>query len=451
MKTFFLIFLMLFAVGSFSAEASIQLTVSPLSGGRLMRFGRIDSGNELSQEVRVRISSNQGKQYQVLQRFEQLLVNDQGQTIPSSAIQVRSLSGSNGSGSLDAQTPEPMGFSDQLIYTSGPGGESDSFVLVYSIQAERVSGRGQFNGSMVFTVNALGSGERTSAVLNVSLDAHGQLHVEVSGSRRRDRVSVGNTDQSVEDVLRISYEGHRGGAIRIYQEIDGMPRNDENDSIQLQKILFQTAGVSENALRARFPESLQSRRVLIYDGLAERDQFDVRFFLNPDEGDALRAGTYISNALYHIESSGQTVTKTIALEVNVENIFQLKVSMPPGGLRFPRLIPGGSDQVQSVELDVSANAGQVYTVTQHVMSPMTNETGDSLKAEAFEVRQEVMKGDDQPVNAVYIPVKVGTMPLFISDARGGSAKIRVDYRLRPYSTMRAGDYATVIQYSLSER
>lgn len=452
MKRLLRLFLIFACVGasSVSAEAALSLSVSPLSGGSTLRFGRVDPSRDVNQEVRVRITSTDGRQYQVFQRLEQSMMNEYGQPLNNDALQIYTISGSNGSGSLYAQTPESLSLSEQLVYTSNSAGESDSFVVVYNASAPRISGRGQFTGTVSYTVRAFGSTDRDTVILNVYLDASGDLRVDVRGSRGGDRVKVAVDDSPASEYVTISYEGHFGGTVRVYQEIDGLMRNEKMETLRPEGLQIHTLGPADGTLLAQVPVTLASRRVLLYEGSAAQDQFQARYRLNPDSEQLPPAGRYSAPVRYIIEAGGQVVTRTLTLEAEIDRLFQLDADFPAGGVQFRELMPGGPEQVHEILLTVAANTGEPYMIAQKVASPMTSAGGDVLEDRAFEVRQEILKGEGKADSGAFAPVKIGETPVYISDRQGAPAEVKVYYRLTPYKTMRAGDYTTVIQYSLSE-
>lgn len=415
-----------------------------------MRFGRVDSARELNQEVRVRISSSDGRQYQVFQRLERPLVNEQGHILNHDAILVYTLSGSNGAGSLYAQAPEMVSSGDQLLYTSNPAGDSDAFVVVYNTSAERLARRGQFSGTLAYTVRAFGSGSADTVVLNVTLESSGQLRVDVAGSRGANRVKVVTDELSIAEQVSISYEGHSGGTIRVYQEFDGFLQSDSLEAIRSEQIQYQTLGATLGSLKAPSPLDIKSARTLLYEGSAARDQFQVQYFLNATTTWVPSAGNYSVPLRYIFETAGETMTKVVMLEADINHVFQLDVQIPAGGLKFSQLMPGGPEQIQEVMLKVASNTGKPYMILQKVVSPMTSSNGYVLDANAFQVRQEVLLGDGKVGSSAFDVVKVGETPVYVSANQGRPAEVKVQYRLTPYASMQAGDYATVIQYSLSE-
>src|SRR5436190_11780587 len=94
--------------------AVVNLSVNPQEGGSTLRLGRIGTSNILDKEVRIRTTSTEGAQYQVFQRVLEPLTSQDGKNLDLGVIGTYTLNGSNASGTLYAQNPEPMGLSDQL-------------------------------------------------------------------------------------------------------------------------------------------------------------------------------------------------------------------------------------------------------------------------------------------------------------------------------------------------
>jgi len=149
--------------------AESGISVSPYEGGIDLNFGRVSSSTTVTKEVKVRITSNLGKQYQVFQRLEGGLVNERGVILNPSAVVFSTLRGSNSTGSLYQEEPVGLSYNDQLLYVSNFQGDSDSFFVVYTFRGERLNAYGQFLGKIVYTLRPLGEGEEKIAILNVYL------------------------------------------------------------------------------------------------------------------------------------------------------------------------------------------------------------------------------------------------------------------------------------------
>ena len=62
-----------------SAEAALNLTVTPYEGGNSLRFGSVDNTSLINKEVRIRITSTGGVQYRLRQGLINTVVNERGE------------------------------------------------------------------------------------------------------------------------------------------------------------------------------------------------------------------------------------------------------------------------------------------------------------------------------------------------------------------------------------
>jgi len=204
--------------------AAVTLSVTPAEGGNSLRFGRVGTLSSEDKEVRIRVTSDSGQQYQVFQRMGPL-VNEKGERLEHTALLTGGLIGSNAQGTLYIQDTEPLGFSEQQIYSSDPSGMSDSFVVFYRVDPEALNVSGSFQGQMFFTVRPIGEGNIDETVLTVTLEVGGDLKVETAGNAGATRVRI-STDQPpvADEVFSISFTNNvEGKSIKIYQSIDIFP------------------------------------------------------------------------------------------------------------------------------------------------------------------------------------------------------------------------------------
>ena len=144
------------------------------------------------------------------------LVNERGISLGPDAILTYGLIGSNSTGTLYLQTPENFGFGDQLVYTSGADGDSDSFTVVYSASADRLGASGSFSGRIGYTIR---SDTQDTVYLNVYLDAFGELKIDLQGSTSQDRV-------------RLSCNGVKTEKRYIYIKLTIFIHNSNNNTIR---------------------------------------------------------------------------------------------------------------------------------------------------------------------------------------------------------------------------
>ena len=107
----------------------------------------IDSSDSSSKEIQIHVTSNQSHQYQVFQRVIG--------PIDAQAVDVQTLAYSNASGTLEEESPGHLSGKDQLLYTSSPDGQEDSFVVRYSLNPGFVSTDGKFTSKIIFSLRLI--------------------------------------------------------------------------------------------------------------------------------------------------------------------------------------------------------------------------------------------------------------------------------------------------------
>src|SRR3989338_6647397 len=168
------------------AHSTLDLSVAPFSGGNNLRFGRVSAGEQANQEVRIRVTATDGEQYQVFHRIADFFLNEKNAPLAEDALSTYTLLGSNSSGTLYAQNVERLGLSDQLLYSSSTGGDSDAFTVVYSVDASRINDSGNYFGRIQYIARPVGGSSQDTVILNVSIEASGELRVSVTGSSMAD-------------------------------------------------------------------------------------------------------------------------------------------------------------------------------------------------------------------------------------------------------------------------
>jgi len=447
-------FLTNFAVGILAVTpstgiAALSLSANPIDGGNSLRWGRVGTTLEENKEVRIRVSASEGKQYQVYQRMVEPLVNERGISLGPDAILTYGLIGSNSTGTLYLQTPENFGFGDQLVYTSGADGDSDSFTVVYSASADRLGASGSFSGRIGYTIR---SDTQDTVYLNVYLDAFGELKIDLQGSTSQDRVRLSCSGVKTEEgYIQISYSGNVGEPIKIYQEVETLPQNESFEAINQGLLKFMISEGAQGESYYQTSSDLDEKRILIYSSEAGEDTIRVNFAVQPEDVDNQKAGLFSGKLRYIVERMGTEKDLSAHLEVEVKPVFNIDVQLPPEGVSFSKLLPTSEPQMSEVYVTVKSNLGKPYMVIQDVVSVLTNEKGHEIDKEYFSMKGELVETDrGKMVMTEFAPVEQGEAPIFFSDQKGSSAKFKMFYRLRPYATMEAGDYSSAIIYSLGE-
>ena len=434
------------------AQAVLDLSVSPFSGGNNLRFGRVSSGGQVNQEVRIRITSTDGNQYQVFHRMVDSFLNEKNETLGSDAISTYTLLGSNASGTLYAQNIERMGFTDQLLYSSGSGGESDSFTAVYAVDGRRVAATGNFFGRIQYTIRPVGGASQNTAILNVTIETSGELKINVEGSSAVDAVRLKfKGGREKEGYVRVSFKNNLGQEIQVFQEVEPFPQDVLFSEINDRVVLFSASGSSKGELSPTSLSGLTRKRTQVYSSRESDDTFLLNFILNEDGMEQQKAGAYKGQLNYIVKAGQDEQVFNIQLEIDVEPVFTIQVDLPPQGLSFERLLPDSQPELREVGVEVKTNLGRPYMVIQNVVSPLTSDKGTVMPEQYFTFKQELFEGQAGKVGFDdFSQISTGETSIYFSDNKGSAVRFHVIYRLKPYPAMVAGDYTTSIRYSLGE-
>lgn len=110
---------------------------SSAEGGGNIDLGPVGPGDPPTSRVaRVSIRSNTGRPYRIIQRLEQKLQSDGGTDLEEEPVLFTVTDGVNG-GRSEARAPVPLTPQPVTLFTSGPGGESDDFTIVYMVSPSR--------------------------------------------------------------------------------------------------------------------------------------------------------------------------------------------------------------------------------------------------------------------------------------------------------------------------
>ncbi|HQP10010.1 MAG TPA: hypothetical protein PKV41_01345 [Candidatus Omnitrophota bacterium] len=439
-------------LGYVEAQAALNLSVAPVSGGNSLRFGRIVGDEEASQEVRIRITSTDTEQYQIYQRMIDPFTNDRGVTFSRDILMGYTLLGSNASGTLYAQALEPIGPADQLLYSSSPNGDSDSFTVAYMVRGNAVTDSGNFLGRLQYTARPVGGAGQDDVILNVTFEVSDDLKVEIKGSSTANTVRLRlNGDQESAGHVQLSFRENPGRTIRFVQDVQGLPQNASMNEIPSGMILFATSGSASGEMYPGTPTPLSRRAEEIYSSQAAEDTFYVHFFLDETILERQETGVYAGRLNYAVEAGTIQEQTVIDLELTVDPVFALSVDLPPDGLSFERILPDSQPELRDVNVAVRSNLGKPYMVTQSVISPLTNASGDQIPAEYFTVKVVLLEGESGKSGfGDFQPVPIEDHPVFSSDASGTPSRFKVVYRLRPFKEMAPGSYATAVRFSLGE-
>ncbi|MFA5362145.1 MAG: hypothetical protein WC335_02715 [Candidatus Omnitrophota bacterium] len=434
--------------------AAFSVSVTPYQGGYDLRYERVslDTGR-VNREVTVRITSDIGKQYRVIQTILDPLTNAQGKTLSPGSFVVYGLQGSNKSGTLSVETERPVGFGREYLYTSGANGDSDSFVLVYGIVPDQDFESGSYRGRMSFTLEPVDSAQPpVNVYLTIIAEVDAQPFLEVvTPNLSKEIVLCPDKQEPGSNTVVFKIKGSLGKQFRIQQVVTEQPLSFEGGFLDWAAIKFTGRDNQKGAVINR-ETALSLRQEVIYESSSgEADSFAVDYGLN--DISSQKAGKYRTNIKYLLDVPGLELKLIDSVTLIVDNprVFELLVTPEAGGvIRFTGVRPSQSAKGSEVVIEVRSNTGRQYQVSQRMLSDMVNTNGDTLSSRFLKIREEGIdtKGTLKFPSAV--PLAASEISLFVSDPLGSGDTFKVIYELTPSLDIKAGDYSAKIVYSILE-
>ena len=445
------------------AYAAFSLSVTAFEGGADLRYGKIDpSFGRVNKELSVRITTDIGKQYRLVQDILDPLSTPDGNAIPRNSFVVYGIRGTNRTGTLNVTQEIPVNPGRQIIYTSTQTGTEDSFTLVYGLTLPQDIAPGSYRGRLSFSIEALDSSQSAVVViLNIFAEVEVQSAIQintVSGSKNIIlRVDKQNADTS---AVVFNIIGGLGRQFRINQVVMGQAISSENQQLDWEAINFSGQG-AQKGMVINQPTDFSDRQQIIYTSSprGEPDSFVINY--NLGDLSKQKSGTYRTKIKYildGVDSAQNRLIDTLWLELDNPRIFELSVTPQLGGsIQFRDLKPLAPPKTQEVTFEIKTNIGKQYQITQNMTSPLTNKEGNKLSPENFTIREDKRdingnnldtKGNLRFPQKTQVPE--GQVVLFVSDKFGSPDKFSIIYELSLPRDIYPGDYATNFSYTVNE-
>ncbi len=432
--------------------AAMNLAVVPVEGGESIRFGRVDKNSYVSREVRIRINSTDGVQYELRQALLEPLTSDTGMTLNEGVVKYYTVRGTNAYGSLYGDTVRNLSVREDVLYTSNTTGTSDSFTVVYVADGKALVHSGHFRGRIIYTLEPRGGGSPQHVIMNVDLDAEAGIDVSIKTSSGASQISLETTSPETEkDFLVFNLGTSIGESFRVYQKLESGLQSSLGKILPPGLVKFFLSGARNGEMYYRSPACLMGEEVLIYSSVSGReDSFQINFFLDESKIEEAEAGSYRGRITYTLEGRSIHRTFTVDIEVRIHKVFNMDI-IAEDGLTFSHLAPNTPPQERAVEIKVKTNLSRPYQVTQIVPEPMTDRRGRIIPERFFQMKVEPEEKDKGEAKFLdFTPVKTGSTVIFTSNDKGDPASFRVIYRLLPSLEIPPGNYSAQVTYSLSE-
>jgi hypothetical protein len=381
-------------------------------------------------------------------------MNEKGDILNLQAVQTQTLPNSNSYGTLYLQNSDHLSTSDQLLYSSSQGGQSDFFTIGYSLNQDLINASGNFRGRLVFTVRGMGNGSSDEVTIDVFLATSSSvLKVSVKGAHNPSRIHIKGTDttEQAADFVTLSFSGNLGQEVRIYQETEDFPKNETDEELGTDVLQLDAQGATDG-LRMQGLSQLGNSRSLIYSSNKEEDNFVIHFLVNSIQVQQQDAGIYNGKIKYVVETDHGRQEFPISIQCDIAPVFSVSITPPPGGVSFTHVLAHAPAQDKQVLVTVFSNLHKPYQVIQDLQTNMVNQQGKEFNGKYFTVQVEIPSGQKGQTNFLeFSPMQIGEYPVFTSDSRGSSATFTVVYRLQGYDQMNAGNFSAPIRFSLNQK
>jgi hypothetical protein len=439
------------------AQAILSLSITPFEGGYDIRFGKISyTGERINREIKLRVTSDIGKQYRVIQVVSDPLRTDAVEEFPFKNLVVYGLRGTNSFGTLHVEQAFPVNLNRQVLYTSSTSGASDSFTLVYSLIPPEQVHPGSYRGRISFVLQPIDSTQdQVIETINVfaEIDVASSVTVTTPTGGKNILLRSDRSEESERNKVLVNIVGGVGRQFRIVQSVTGQPLSSEGNRLDWQAVQFIGRGAQKGML-INEATALSTRQQIIYTSSprGEADSFEIEYSLA--DMSRQKEGSYRTSFKYFLDGpdAQMRLLETIGLEVEHPRVFELSVTPENkrGILRFEALKPKEPPKVNEVIVEIKSNIGRRYQVTQNVYSDLINRQGDVIPPGYFTIRTESLDTKGNLRFSARQGVKKGDTALFISDDKGSSDKFKIIYELTIPADVPAGDYSTRISYSLIE-
>lgn len=437
-----------------SAFAAFNISVVPYEGGNDLRFGVVNNfGPYVSKQMIVNITSDLGKQYQLVQTLLEPFTNDQGVSLAQNNFTVYGIRGSNKFGTLGVEQELPVSLSRKIIYTSSQQGASDSFNLIYVLKHPFNAPSGNYHSRIAFTLEPIGfTLEPVTVVINIFAQISVESGFEIKTITGSSSIALSSSRQdTLSSGVLIESKGDMGSQFKIFQSVSEPLMSIEGEKLPFEAINFQVSEAKHgNAVVKSTPLSGRREEIYSSEQKGQADSFVVSYSLV--EPEKQKAGKYKSHIRYTVENvDAQTLLRDFELEAEIARIFDLMITPELGGrIEFRDLKPQQPPKQSEILIEVNSNTGKQYQVNQQTFSGLLNKEGKVIPAKYFTLKEESLGTKGALLFTSPVEVKTGEMILFVSDKNGSSDKFKVTYTLMPSLEIPAGDYSTRMMYSISE-
>jgi hypothetical protein len=281
---------------------TFRMTVQSVKGGQEeLNLGRISQNNLTAQgTLRVRIESNIGTTFRVIQQVVEPLSSPEGETLDDSAIVFRATGGQNGR--IEIRQAEPLAAAPKIIYTSNESGQGDVFDILFQAASEDAQKAGIYTGSLMFKVESnstLVTPEVITVRLRLEIEPIFYLDVQMKeGTSLHFGTFRSDTGEQNQTAL-VRVHSNLGEPYAVTQTIKKLT-NSQGAVIPEEYFRYFGADAETGALASTAPTPIRDGEMVVYrsDAKGTPEEFTLNYLLSiPVDA---RGGNYNSDIKYSI-------------------------------------------------------------------------------------------------------------------------------------------------------
>ena len=250
-------------------------------------------------DVTVNIVGNYGEQFRISQEPTQAAVSSEGKWLDWEAVKV---AGSGSQKGTAISGPTALSFPKQLIYTSSPRGDADSFTLEYSLGDLSGQAAGIYKTNIRYYLENVGTGVRgLLATLGLNVEIANILDFTITPD---DPLGIVFSDlkpgqPAIISTVTVEVKSSSGKRYQLTERLASDLTNKQGDIIPEQHFGMRTESLSTKGT-LRFPQFDIVRKgdtvLFTSDNSGSPDQFKIMYGLTvPDD---VRAGEYTTRITY---------------------------------------------------------------------------------------------------------------------------------------------------------
>jgi len=280
-------------------ESSIE--IKTITGSRTINLNSSREDTS-SADALIEIKGGLGRSFRILQELSQPLISQEGEELTYEAVNFLIGEAEKGSGPVQLS---PLSLRREVIYSSGPRGEPDSFVITYALGDLSQAKAGRYKTNIKYFLE-----ETIPAQINL-IDTY-DLEVEIerifnisvetelgSGIIAFQNLKPGESPKSYEVAIQI--KSNVGKQYQVTQNVLSELVNKDGQIILQKYFTLRTEGVDTKGI-IKFPQKAEVKKgdtaLFISDKKGSPDSFKVIYELTcPSD---VRAGDYSTSVVYSL-------------------------------------------------------------------------------------------------------------------------------------------------------